>query len=353
VDIVLGVPDGAPVVLHNNGDDTWKVTHPFKGIIGLRDFVSADLDGNGTCDFALIDGTGRLHTRIRLISGEMEDLTLPPDLGTFAALALSDGICELNLGLMALRTDGVICRIMCVGLQEQHSLATSTVVGSTGRLISPSKRNGRSWRIDEIARWHNPPLELVNGSARLFAADLDNNGAVDIVASSAGSADVWLCDAIGRYLPAAAPVVGAVQAIELTNPSGRLDLLGYSTDASPVRFVNRGARQYHWHDVRLQTSNSEIWDHNIIEMARNKNEDYSMDFERRVTPFGTGATLETRAGSYRRAQAVTSPLTHIGLGRHRWPDSIRVVWPNGDVLYRGRRSDDPDRLKLIKRDLRG
>src|ERR1700733_5774636 len=56
LDIVLGASDGLPVVLRNNGDDTFLAIHPFAGIAGVRGFAWADLDGDGKPVAAIIDG---------------------------------------------------------------------------------------------------------------------------------------------------------------------------------------------------------------------------------------------------------------------------------------------------------
>src|SRR5271168_910222 len=61
LDIVLGAKDGLPLVLRNNGDDTFTPIHPFSGVTGLLGFAWADFDGDGNADAALIDAQGRLH----------------------------------------------------------------------------------------------------------------------------------------------------------------------------------------------------------------------------------------------------------------------------------------------------
>ena len=55
LDIVLGAETVQPTVLRNNGDGSFAEIHPFIGVSGLRDFVWADIDGDGDPDAALID----------------------------------------------------------------------------------------------------------------------------------------------------------------------------------------------------------------------------------------------------------------------------------------------------------
>src|SRR5262249_35284853 len=61
LDVVLGSPQGVPVVLRNNGDGTFAEIQPFSGIAGLTGFAWGDLDADGDPDAALLDGSGRLH----------------------------------------------------------------------------------------------------------------------------------------------------------------------------------------------------------------------------------------------------------------------------------------------------
>src|SRR6185369_1425257 len=69
LDIVLGSPDGVPVVLRNNGDGTFVDIRPFAGVSGVRQFAWGDLDGDGNPDAAIIDGVGRLHVFINARQG--------------------------------------------------------------------------------------------------------------------------------------------------------------------------------------------------------------------------------------------------------------------------------------------
>ena len=79
LDIVLGTSESAPVVLRNNGDGTFVDIRPFAGISGLRQFVWADLDGDGNPDAALIDGAGQLHVFVNARQGIFRERPLPPN----------------------------------------------------------------------------------------------------------------------------------------------------------------------------------------------------------------------------------------------------------------------------------
>src|SRR5690606_34194006 len=47
LDLVLGVSQGAPIVLRNNGDGTFAIVEPFGDVTDLRDMAWLDLDGDG------------------------------------------------------------------------------------------------------------------------------------------------------------------------------------------------------------------------------------------------------------------------------------------------------------------
>jgi len=61
LDIVAGAVEGAPFVLRNNGDGTWRRTEPFLGVEGARGFAWADLDQDADADAVFLDRQGALH----------------------------------------------------------------------------------------------------------------------------------------------------------------------------------------------------------------------------------------------------------------------------------------------------
>ena len=83
MDILLGIHQGPPVVLRNNGDGSFTAIHPFAGISGVRGFAWADLDGDGNPDAAMIDGAGRAallpQSKIGSISGACAACGIYPD----------------------------------------------------------------------------------------------------------------------------------------------------------------------------------------------------------------------------------------------------------------------------------
>ena len=173
LDIVLGVAEGLPTVLQNNGDDTFTAIHPFTGISGLRGFAWVDLDGDGNPDAAIIDGAGHLHVFINERQGQFAERALPANLSPVKAIAVADANDDGILDLIAVQSDGAIVRIS-------------------------DKNEGQSWEVAEIARFSNPGY--LNEDVRLHVADLDNNGALDLILAptSLPSGQQWRTSLVAR-----------------------------------------------------------------------------------------------------------------------------------------------------------
>ncbi len=90
LDLVVARRDGPPVVLRNNGDDTFAVQSPFGAVSRLRGFAWADLDGEGVPDAALLDDQGVLRVFLNLRGAEFRERAVPPAFPRVAAIAAAD-----------------------------------------------------------------------------------------------------------------------------------------------------------------------------------------------------------------------------------------------------------------------
>ncbi len=292
LDIVLGASEGLPVVLRNNGDGTFLPIHPFAGISGVRGFAWADLDGDGNPDAAIIDGAGRLHVFVNERQGQFRERSLPAGLQLVKAIAVADANNDGVLDLLAAQANGSIVRIS-------------------------DKNEGESWDTSEIARVPDADKNL-EGEVRLHVADLDNNGALDLLlgptkgAPGTTGALIWLGDDKGNFVPLDHPAGPALvfDAADL-NGNGKLDLLGLSADGQPVQAINQGSKNYHWQIVRP---------HAVQAVG-----------DQRINPFGIGGEIEIRSGLLVQKQPITGPQLHFGLGEQTEADIVQVVWPNGTV----------------------
>lgn len=294
LDVVLGSSQGIPTVLRNNGDGTFLAIHPFTGISGLRQFVWADLDGDGNPDASIIDGAGHLHVFMNERQGQFRERALPANLPLIKAIAAADVDNNGIMDLLAVQADGVIMRIS-------------------------DKNQGEAWETAEIGAVPNA-ADALAGEVRLHVADLDNNGALDLylapvslskTGKGLSGALVWLGDEGGKFTLLNQPA-GPQLVFDAADVSGdgKLDLLGLA-DGQPVEAVNHTTKNYHWLVVRPHAKQA-VGD-------------------QRINPFGVGGEVEVRSGELVQKQTITGPQLHFGLGEQPDAEVVRVIWPNGTV----------------------
>jgi tetratricopeptide (TPR) repeat protein len=292
MDILVAPAKGATTELQNNGDGTFTEAHHFEGSTGLRDFLWADLDADGDADAALLDERGlQVYTNER--GGQFRARTMPSKIGTISAISIADVNNDGILDLLFLRFDGTIWR-----LSDKHE--------------------GQEWEMAEVARLPEAPTYM-EGNFRLLAADLDNNGSLDLVMPAYGASNgllgelalLWLSDQSNSFR-SVNPAKGA-SAFSLAdlNGDGRLDILGLSAEGQAVRLTNHGSKNYHWQQVRPRAAQA--------------------TGDQRINSFGIGGEMEIRSGLLVQKQLITGPLVHFGLGEQTGADVVRIVWPNGSV----------------------
>jgi hypothetical protein len=283
--VVLGSTAGVPTVLRNNGDGTFLAIHPFEGISGLKAFAWADVDNDGNPDAAVADPAGRLHVFINLRQGQFRERALPSDFPSVKALAVADANNDGALDFLALENDASVVRIS-------------------------DQNEGQSWDIAPLFK----ALDNL-GEARLLVADLDNNGAFDVVVASLDPAKgtyVWLGDQKGVFTPLAKPVTNfsSLGGGDIT-ADGRLELIGLNGDGAVTQATGHGSENYHWQVVRP---------HAVQAVG-----------DQRINPFGVGGEIEIRSGFLVQKQPIQGPQLHFGLGKQPETEVVRVIWPNGTV----------------------
>lgn len=293
LDIVLGQRDGLPTVLRNNGDGTFTAIHPFTGISGIRQFVWADLNGDGLPDASLVDGAGHLHVFLNQRAGNFVQCPVPGEVTSANAITAADVNSDGLLDLLAVLPDGRLMRLSYAA-------------------------DGQGWTSATIGAVPNPSANLA-GDVRLRAADIDNNGAIDLVlcqvspsAKRAMGALVWLADASGKFNLLNQPV-GASEVFDFADvhDDGRLALLGLTADGQPQQALNYGTKNYHWQTIRPRAKQA--------------------TGDQRVNSFGIGGEVEIRSALLTQKLPITGPQLHFGLGTRAQTDVARIVWPNGTV----------------------
>ena len=284
LDLIVARRSGSPLILRNNRDGTFTAREAFESVRGARSFVWADLDNDGAQDAAFLDADGKLHVYANERAGQFSAWPLPKDLGTILALAAADVNDDGVFDLVALKADGALVRIS-----------------------DQDKR--KAWQVADLARLPGA-AKMAPGSVTLFAEDLDNNGAVDLIVAGPEQAHIFLANEKGKLESLADAVPMRVLAVVDLNGDGRLDLLGLSADGQPVQAINRGGKAYRW---------QVIWP-----LANVKAEG-----DNRINSFNIGGEVEMRSGALVQKQLVRSPAVHFGLGEQKDVNVARIVWTNG------------------------
>ncbi len=302
LDVVLARRRGTPLYLRNNGDGTFKAIEvkEWTAVRDVRAFAWVDLDNDGAPDAAFLDGSGKVHLFANEHFAQFTPWPLPAGLGTFLAITAADVNDDGVFDLVALRGDGTILRIS----DEEHRKAWQT-----GELTSGAGVQG-----------------MTPGAAALFAADLDNNGALDLIVAGPRQAEVYLADEAFRYarLPVAAPLRAA--ALLDIDEDGRLDLVGLSAEGRPWRATVTGGRNKYRSQVLRPIANPQATGDN------------------RNNAFAIGGDVEVRAGALVQKQLIAGPMVHFGLGEQDSVNVARITWPSGSVQWE---FEVPDQRVLI------
>ncbi|MBI2803561.1 MAG: VCBS repeat-containing protein [Planctomycetes bacterium] len=287
LDLIAARRTGAPLLLRNNGDNTFKAFESFAGVKNVRAFAWADLDSDGAPDATFLDDQGRLHVFTNDRSGLFSPWPLPADLGTFVAVTAADINNDGVFDLVALRSDGALMRISDQGQRQ-------------------------AWQVAEIAR---VPLEekAPPGDIALFVEDLDNNGALDILVAGPKSAQIVLGADEPRFITLARSIPLRVLAVHDVNNDGRLDLLGLSAADQPAQALNQSTKKYRWQALRPIAN--------------------PLAGDGRINSFGLGGEVEIRSGALVQKHLIHAPVVHFGLGEEDAVDVARIVWPNGAAQY--------------------
>lgn len=302
LDIVLGTIQGPPVVLRNNGDGSYTTIRPFPAGNGMKDFATADIDGDGDPDVAIIDRNGNLSIfgNERLGNYRLR----PPAVGA-------------GLQLAAIKSGDI----------DGDGLMDFVALASDGRVLRISDtRSGQAWDTSELLR-----TDGANRSAgSLVIADLDNNGSLDLIIGK----QVLLHDSKG-FTSLTKHLDGECQAVLDSSSTGRPDLLvlvkSADDSSSLLQLVNRGTKAYKWQTIRTRAAQTAG--------------------DQRINSYGVGGEVEVRSGLLTQKQSIVSPVLHFGLGDNAEVSLARIVWPNGQLQVEF--DLKPDATALAQQRLKG
>jgi Tfp pilus assembly protein PilF len=282
LDLVVARRDDVPMVLRNNTDGTFAVQTPFAGISRLRDFVWADLDGEGVPDAAVLDDQGAIHVFLNQRGAGFRERTVPPEFPRVAAIAAADLSGDGLMDVVGVAPDGTVARL---------SLRTRDANFEIARLP----------RVDV-------PVPLEAGNASLLFADLDNNGAADLVISHPNNAVAALAQADGSFRVIGGSMPGGITTAADLDGDGRLELIARGNDAA-IAIHAQGQKAYRWQAIRPRA--------------------LTATGDQRINSFGIGGEIEVRSGLHVQKQPILAPVVHFGLGDAATAEVARITWPNG------------------------
>ena len=301
LDLVLGRADGPALALQNNSDGTFSPLKTFEQVKELRQFAAADLDEDGDADAVTVDkDNGLLY-----FSNERGGLFRKhEELHKSAYYANAITVADVN-------SDG---RLEILNLFDSGGGR-----GTANALAVDVKADGSfepHWGMDALslpanfctkfARISETESTSTSRNCSVLTADLDNNGAVEIVLSNDSETIVYLGVGERKFDQNYLRITGRVDSIGDANGDGRVDIVG-----SAGTFLNRGTKNYNWQDVRPRAAKA--------------------TGDQRVNSFGIGGELELRSGLSLQKRVITEPVAHFGLGENAAADVLRVVWQNGFV----------------------
>ena len=149
------------------------------------------------------------------------------------------------------------------------------------------------------------------GRGRL-GADVDNNGAMDVITTTPGTTEIQL------EAPSGTPADRRRLTLDLRTGAaadldgdGRLDLVGVDKSGAAVVAKNSGTKAYHYQIVRPKSA--------------------TVLGDQRINSFGIGGEVEIRTGLHSQRMPITSPIVHVGLGEATRAEVARIFWPNGTI----------------------
>ncbi|TWU06210.1 CRTAC1 family protein [Stieleria varia] len=284
IDLLLSDDETALRGVRNNGDMTFTSIETGIEAHSVANLASVDFDGDGDVDVVTLDDSGALIAWQNERGGKYVATELPDDQRRIA-LAIGDIDRSGRMDLITISESG---HLRSAHWEVDH------------------------WTESPIATWlpTDSFTTAVTGDLYLSTADLDNNGGVDVVASTTSKNAVWLQTTDGAWtLLDQSPSIRPTSIVDF-NEDGRLDLVGLSESGVTVA-LNQSQAGYGWTTLK-PLANTGAGD-------------------KRINSFGIGGRIEVRAGNLVQANEIDSPRVHFGLGNHRRADVARIIWPNGTV----------------------
>ncbi len=328
--------DAGVVMMKNEsseaGDRSLTVLPQAATVAGVNDADAADLESDGDLD--LIFATSAGMTLWKNIDGKtFEPITDGVTLPSYPIVAVSIGDWNRDMAMDVIGVsadgkagwlqnllhsrfrwlDGLPCPAGAEDVLIEDFNSDSRwdllIAGSSGTSLIAPKNN--ELLTDSTAE----SLATVSGVS-LHRADLDNDGRSDLV--SAGPAGLTLlrgtsdgkAEDLTKLLPTGTKAIRVASSD--MDDDGDLDLILVSDDGKLQQLTNNGGNENEWVEV----------------VVRAVGDDPQFP-SNRVNMHARGSVIELRAGTAYQAHVITTPKLHLGLGKAKEIDTIRVILTDG------------------------
>lgn len=283
LDLVMSPQKGPVEVLRNNGDGTFSPADLFGDISGVTNFLWADLDADLDADPVFLSKDGQLLVMSNERSGMFRRIENIPAMSGILDVEIADIDSDADFELLAWHDKGVSS-------------------------ISYEVSNGK-WKETLLVALESPLASSAQQSPALFAADLDNNGGTDIMASAKETTRFWLSDENLSFSSEAKSIDYHVTGLADFDGDTRLDITSLDNEGNARLGKNTGGKEYLARIIRPRASGT-LGD-------------------QRINSFGIGGEIEIRSGLLYQKQQIEQPWVHLGLGTYEEAEVLRIIWPNG------------------------
>ncbi|MEM9291281.1 MAG: FG-GAP-like repeat-containing protein [Acidobacteriota bacterium] len=293
LDLILAGGAKAPKVLRNSLEDALAQVGarvlPSVDASGVTSVVASDLDRDGDLDL-LLGGSDGLILLDNLRQGRFEDISSEVGLGGNAVTAVATA--DLN-------NDGYPEILVADGSGISLRQRAAAKAGDRAAFGAPQRLGSGAG------------TGVGAGATEIQAADLDNDGRLDLLAVGGEGLAALRQDAQGGFSAVEISGAGAAGAAGVDvadlDGDGDLDLLTTGPEGLH-QWTGAGAEGQLWLAVRLRGLDKGSSKNNVL---------------------GRGSVVEVRLGDAYQFREARGDVVHIGLGSRRSAYLMRVVWTNG------------------------
>ncbi len=335
LDVVAWGEAGAAILKNESseaGGRSLTVLPQAAAVTAVNDADAADLESDGDLD--LIFATSAGMTLWKNIDGKTfepiaDGVTLPTY--PIAAVSIGDWNRDMAMDVIGVSADGKagwLQNLLHTRFRWLDGLPCPTgaedvliddfnsdsrwdllIAGSSGTSLIAPKNNELLTDSTAVSLATSP-------GASLHRADLDNDGRSDLM--SAGPAGLTLlrgtndgkAEDLTKLFPTGTKAIRVASSD--MDDDGDLDLILVSDDGKLQQLTNNGGNENEWAEV----------------VVRAVGDDPQFP-SNRVNMHARGSVIELRAGAAYQAHVITAPRLHLGLGKAKEIDTIRVILTDG------------------------